>query len=877
MNTTTGAAPTNSRRVWATHRNNGGCWLLAIVLALLPGVSLAAGSASISSPQTISGTVGGPFTPASQQLTLTTSGFTQPSNCYYGSVGTNGTWLTATVPGSEGVPCSQPITVQVASSAASLSPGEYTARIEVTLYDTGCTQALLATVTTSACSQTVSASTTVKLEVLPKVTITSPGGPRTLFVGQSLNFTASATGNNLLFHWTFGFGTTPSSSSAQNPGTVTFNRAGRFQVTVKATVPGTNLTASDSVAVTVAGLSVAITSPANGSTVQLGQPVNFTASVNPPTTGLIFSWHFGSGANPATSNAQNPTNIVFNTAGARTIGLTVSDPVSGQQSNTQITVNVEGSSPPPPTTKPPDVTVNGPVDGTSVVVGGSLVFSATASGSQGSQFNYLWQFGPGSDPATSTSAGPTTVRFTQIGTNVVQLTVTDTSSGLTTVKSVTVVVQQPTSDQAQNQLELFATTPGQRSVASVLGQLCTQTGLMANLQQDCTNLLNSAFNNDPLVSQALASLTPDIVQTPGSSVFNASLMTSNIIQARLQALLSGSNPAFSVNGMNLDIAGNTINGSQLAGLLRGMTGGSAGDSQGDSGFSRFSGFISGRYGKGRHDTTDQLTGYDSHNTAVTLGADYRLTDKLIMGAAISYNDTSTAFQNSRGHLDSKDYAATLYGTFYQNQNLFIDGSVTYGRSSFDQRRHVSYALANAPAVDQTFAASFNGNHLGLDLDAGYQIQRGGFTITPSARLQYLKINVDGYQESGVSNPGAPGSGWGVAIDPQSYKSLTVNLGGQVSYAWSQSWGVLLPYVGLEWVHDFEGGNNGTVDGRFLGDPTGTGFALPLDGRDSNYFNLEVGASAQFTHGTSGFISYRRTLGYRNANYYSINAGLRLEF
>ena len=131
-------------------------------------------------------------------------------------------------------------------------------------------------------------------------------------------------------------------------------------------------------------------------------------------------------------------------------------------------------------------------------------------------------------------------------------------------------------------------------------------------------------------------------------------------------------------------------------------------------------------------------------------------------------------------------------------------------------------------------------------------------------------------ERAAPTPDAAGSGWAVEIDSQTFKSTTYSLGLQASYAASQSWGVLLPYAGLEWVHEFQD-NDDAVNGRFVQDTSATGFVLPVDGTDSNYFNLELGVSAQFTGGTSGFLSYRSLLGYDDLDHYSINAGLRFEF
>ena len=68
-----------------------------------------------------------------------------------------------------------------------------------------------------------------------------------------------------------------------------------------------------------------IDSPAASQTIDIGQSVSFTASGSDPDGDLplSFAWNFGGGA--INSNAQDPGAVTFNTAGAFTVTLTVTD------------------------------------------------------------------------------------------------------------------------------------------------------------------------------------------------------------------------------------------------------------------------------------------------------------------------------------------------------------------------------------------------------------------------------------------------------------------------------------------------------------------------------------------------------------------------
>lgn len=456
---------------------------------------------------------------------------------------------------------------------------------------------------------------------------------------------------------------------------------------------------------------------------------------------------------------------------------------------------------------------------------------------------------------------------------------------------------------------LEAQTPGegtpQFAVANVIGRVCPQAAgidtttrtISPSLLDACSAMAGTALSDDPeerdKVRQAIAAVTPDTV----SSVRNDALASINVqalnIAGRLAALRTGAG-GFGVAGLNFDIDGNRISGRQVHGLLDALTHGGA--ASGDpSGFSRLGVFVSGSITSGDRSSTNNAEGFDFDVYGLTLGADYRLSDNLIVGAALGYSSTEaeTFAQTSpidgstfrRGKLDADSYSFTLYGSHYQTDEFFIDGSLSYGRGDYDQRRRVRYTLPSAVVgpdqaiVNQNFDASFKGNQFGASLLAGYDFRQDALTLTPTARLQYSRARIDAYSERQGSNPGTAGADLNVEIDKQTYRSLALGVGGQVSYAVSQSWGILQPFASLEYVHDFEK-NDKAVSGRFVNDDPSAGkiaFELPVDSRDQDYFNLGIGVSAQFVDGVAGFISYDRLLGYDDLKQYRVNAGMRFEF
>ncbi len=151
---------------------------------------------------------------------------------------------------------------------------------------------------------------------------------------------------------------------------------------------------------------------ASATTVCATNCINFTDnSTGAPTS---WAWTFPGGT-PATSTAQNPTNICYNTAGTYTVTLTATNAFGSNTTTQSITVNAN-----------PTITVSPAAP--SICTGGSGV-SLTASGGT----TYTWT------PATALSA-TTGATVTATPTATTTYTVSGTASGCTSTAAVTVTV-----------------------------------------------------------------------------------------------------------------------------------------------------------------------------------------------------------------------------------------------------------------------------------------------------------------------------------------------------------------------------------------------------------------------------------------------------
>lgn len=264
----------------------------------------------------------------------------------------------------------------------------------------------------------------------PDSMIIQPSSDTFVNVGTTVLFSGLGTDpdgdTRLSYAWDFG-GSAPL-SAAQNPGPVTFNKQGTFQIklTVTDSLGMSDLTpAVRNITVRVSG---GLNSPPNGTiitpmtdqAIAIGDTVVFTGfgqdtDNNVP---LAYTWNFD-GAAPNV-NAQNPGAIKFTRGGIYTVALTVTDSAGLPDPSPDIRTIRVG----PGINNPPVGTIVTPSTNVAVTVGQSVNFTSNATDVNGNTpFTYEWNF-DGAAPNTNVQ-NPGNVRFDRVGVYYVALTVRD--------------------------------------------------------------------------------------------------------------------------------------------------------------------------------------------------------------------------------------------------------------------------------------------------------------------------------------------------------------------------------------------------------------------------------------------------------------------
>ncbi len=444
--------------------------------------------------------------------------------------------------------------------------------------------------------------------------------------------------------------------------------------------------------------------------------------------------------------------------------------------------------------------------------------------------------------------------------------------------------------------DLPGLTENQKALADALDELCngspssgggsteslaaststTSTTTEDDLQARCQELIDAIGTDPSGVIDALDQLFADIALIQSESSLLAAQSQFDNIKARIAALRSGTNRtgfgglAFQGSSGRLPV------GSMFQGLLDQDQPAGAPTEVG-SDFSRWGFFAAGTIGRGDAEAGDLSPAYDFDIGGLTVGADYRVSDKLIFGGTLGYTRQDNDLRGSDGALGTRGWSISAYGTWYQQDSWYMDGVFSYGRNSYDIERRVRYTItgpSGTTTIDQSGHANGDGDSMTFALSLGRDFNKNGWGFGPYLRAMYTNMSFDPLVEEFEQS--VPGVGLALVLDSRDVTSLSSTLGGKLTYAHSTSWGVLIPHVQLEWQHEFQS-DPSEVEARFLFDPLGTPFTIKGDPIDTDFFRFGVGMSFVMAKGRSGFFYYERLLSRERFSQDSLALGIRIEF
>jgi len=397
-------------------------------------------------------------------------------------------------------------------------------------------------------------------------------------------------------------------------------------------------------------------------------------------------------------------------------------------------------------------------------------------------------------------------------------------------------------------------TEEQRDAAQVLDEVCGQAS---------TNILGCDLLselNDAQQAQALETILPRQVVQQASNSMVAQTGNTQAIQQRMQNVRAG-NTAPLANFMLLSgeqaVALDTLTKESLATYR----GGSAGD---EVLHERWGVFLSGQIQTADQDSTTEILGYQSDSQQITGGFDYRFGARLFIGSAFSYSQTETESNADAGKQDSETTIANLYTSYYFTDNLYLDVVASMGRSDYDMSRNYRFGSTIVAADSNT-----SGDQWGVSAALGMDLSFGAWLLDGVVRAETRQLTIDSYSETG-------GAGLALAVGEQNVDSNQTTLGGSVGRVFSATYGVWVPKLTLEWVHELADESR-DISAHFVAKPDAGTFALATVEPDRDYINAAGTLIGTFKHGQSAYMRYQAVLERADFMAETYELGFRLAF
>jgi outer membrane autotransporter protein len=221
-------------------------------------------------------------------------------------------------------------------------------------------------------------------------------------------------------------------------------------------------------------------------------------------------------------------------------------------------------------------------------------------------------------------------------------------------------------------------------------------------------------------------------------------------------------------------------------------------------------------------------GYDSHILGAMVAYDAPVTDATRAGVGVRYARSQVVPNDSEGQVRINSYQATAY-VGYAPGAWFANAALVAGWDKYKGSRHVLFT-----GVDSVPLADYSGHQYSAYGTTGYHmyVGDGRTVITPAATVQYTKLHIGAYTETGG------GDGINLKVNAQNYDLVQTGLGvkaaREIQLSDAQT---MRPEIHANWLHSLGGETMKNTAAFAVGGPAFTAVGLKPK-RDT--FNAGVG-------------------------------------
>jgi outer membrane autotransporter protein len=221
-----------------------------------------------------------------------------------------------------------------------------------------------------------------------------------------------------------------------------------------------------------------------------------------------------------------------------------------------------------------------------------------------------------------------------------------------------------------------------------------------------------------------------------------------------------------------------------------------------------------------------------------------MSDRWVAGVGLGYGHDRTKVGDNGTLSEADSYVGALYGSWRATDDLIVDGVLGYGSLAFDSRRW------SADAGEFAFGER-SGSVLFGSASVALERSAAGLAWAPYARVQFGKVDLDGFTENGAGV-------FALKYDAMTVDTLATALGASFDWTLQRRSGLLTPSLRVEWRHEFEGADDQTVSyADWLASPD---YMVGLEHWARDSLSLSLGVEWQAVSGWSYGADYNGQAG-----------------
>jgi uncharacterized protein YhjY with autotransporter beta-barrel domain len=234
-------------------------------------------------------------------------------------------------------------------------------------------------------------------------------------------------------------------------------------------------------------------------------------------------------------------------------------------------------------------------------------------------------------------------------------------------------------------------------------------------------------------------------------------------------------------------------------------------------------WIAGTANFGLRQANSQRSSLDFSTSGISLGADQRFGDQLLLGVGAGFARDKTSVGSDGTDSRATGYSGVVYASFQPTPQTFIDSLIGAGSLDFKTKRYVS-------VMDQFATGKRSGVQIFGSIAAGYEYRNNGVLLSPYGRFDFSSNKLRESSENGAGQ-------YALTYFGQTATSLQGVAGLRAESSHDTSFGTAAPRLRLEYRREFKGVSDGSVGYADLAGGTRYGFSTGPVARNALAFGF----------------------------------------